>query len=58
MDDSEGLMLNEISQTEKIYILYALIYMWNLKNKQKKKNQAHGYREQIGGCLREVGVGG
>lgn len=37
MDDSEGLMLNEISQTEKIYILYALIYMWNLKNKQKKK---------------------
>ena len=28
-------MLSEISQTEKRQILYDLIHMWNLKNKQK-----------------------
>ena len=33
--------------------------MWDLKKQQitnEQKNWAHGYREQIGGCLRE-GVG-
>ena len=30
--DLEGLMLSEISQTEKD-ILYVITYMWNLKNK-------------------------
>ena len=33
--DLEGIMLSEISQTEKHRILYDLTYMWNLKNKQK-----------------------
>ena len=36
-------------------MLYDLTYMWTLYNKQ---NQAHRYREQIGGCQRwGVGVG-
>ena len=39
-------------------IPYDLAYMWNLKkqNKQTKhKNQAHRYREEIGGCQRGCG---
>lgn len=33
-------------------IPYDFSYMWNLKNKNKQKNQAHRYREQINGCQR------
>ena len=29
----EGIMLSEISQTEKDQILHGVIYMWNLKKK-------------------------
>ena len=29
--------------------------MWNLKKKKKINNQAHRYREQIGGCQAEWG---
>ena len=32
---------------------YDFIYMWNLKNKMKdKQNKIHRYREQNGGCQR------
>jgi len=33
----EGIMLREISQTEKDKILYAMTYVWNLKNKTKSE---------------------
>ena len=37
-------------------IQYDFTYMWNLKNKQTKKEmkwkQTHGYREQMGDCKR------
>ena len=33
--DLEGIMLGEISQTEKRQILYDLTYMWNLKKPSK-----------------------
>ena len=33
--DLEGIILSEISQTDKHRILYDLTYMWNLKHKQK-----------------------
>ena len=36
-------------------LLYDLIYMWNLKN--RNKNQAHRYREQIGGFQGGRGMG-
>lgn len=34
--------------------------MWNLKKQSPppKRNQAHRYREQIGGCLKQEMVGG
>ena len=34
--DLEGIMLGEISQTEKRQILYIFTYMWNLKNKMNE----------------------
>ena len=49
----DGVMLSEISQTEKDKIPYGLTYMWNLKKKKekkKRKNQTHRYREHIGAC--------
>ena len=55
--DLEGIMLTEISQTER-QILYNLTYMWNLKNKTNKTKWncfhfvTHRYREQTGGCQR------
>ena len=36
MVDLEGIMLSEISQTEKIQIAYDSIYIWNLENKQNR----------------------
>ena len=30
--DLEGIVLNEISQTEQRQILYGITYVWNLKN--------------------------
>ena len=60
--DREGIMLNEINQIEKYrYHKNSLIYgIWKTKNENKKQANkqtwAHGYREQIGGCLR-LGVG-
>ena len=48
----EGIVLREISQRQ---IPFDLAYVWNLK--QTNKNQAHGYREQIGGCQRTRGGG-
>ena len=56
--DLKGIMLNEISQTEKDK--YCMIsHMWNLKNKKKKtqKSKSHRYREQISGCQRQKGGG-
>ena len=52
--DLKGIMLNEISQTEKGKC-HLITYMWNLKNKtneQIKQNKTHRYREQIGGYQR------
>ena len=50
--DLEASMFSEISQTEK-QILYAITYMWNLKNKTNEYNktttQTHRYREQASG---------
>ena len=51
--DLNGIMLSEISQTEKDkYCIISLT--WTLKTKQTNKNpkktQAHRYREQIDGC--------
>ena len=54
--DLEGVMLSEISHTERQMISL----MWNLKiqktNDQTKQNETHGYREQIGGCQKWGGV--
>ena len=47
--DCEGIMLSEVSQTDKDNILYDIMYMYNLKNTTKKK-QTHSYREQTSGC--------
>ena len=46
--DIEGILLSEISQTER-QIPHELIYMWNLKNKTKGK-QTYIYKKQTGGC--------
>ena len=54
--DLKGIMVSEISQRK---IPYDFIYMWNLKttNEKTEQKQAHKYREQIGGCQREVREG-
>ena len=57
--DREGILLSEISQTER-QMLYHLTYMQKLNNKQiqNKKAWIHGYREQISNYQRwgwEVG---
>ena len=46
--DCEGIMISEVSQTDKDNILYDIMYMYNLKNTTKKK-QTHSYREQTSG---------
>ena len=44
--DLEGIMLSELSQTEKDKILHDTTYTWNLKNKtHSTKKQTHRYRE-------------
>lgn len=50
--DPKGIMLSEVRQRDKYH--YDLTYMQNLN---KKKTQAHRYRDQIGGWER-LGVGG
>ena len=35
--DLEGIMLSEVSQTEKDKVLCAMTYVWNLKNKTKSE---------------------
>ena len=46
------IILNEISQTEKVkYHMISHICKIKIKS-QQKKTQAHRYREQIGGCQR------
>ena len=47
--DHEGILINEISHTER-QIPHDLTQMRNLKN--KTKNKARRYGEQIGGCQR------
>ena len=52
--DLEGVMLSEVSQTEKRQILYDFTYMRNLKKYNKlvtitKKKDPHGYRDQTSG---------
>ena len=50
--DLESIMVNEISQTEKVkYHMISHICKIKIKS-QQKKTQAHRYREQIGGCQR------
>ena len=50
--DLEGIMLSEISQTEKDKIPYDFTYVWNPKTKQMNKHnrKSHRYRGQTGGC--------
>ena len=43
----KGIILSEISQTEKDKYYLISLYV------ESKKNQTHGYREQIGGCQRQ-----
>ena len=54
--DLQGIMLHEISQTER-QILYDFTYMWYLKykrnNKHNKIKQIYRYTEHTGGCQRE-----
>ena len=38
--DLEGIMLSEISQTEKDKILYDITYTWNLKNKTHSQKRS------------------
>ena len=49
--DLEGMMLSEISQTEK-----DKYYMLSLIGGNLKKQKPHKYKEQTGGCQRQ-GVG-
>ena len=50
--DLESIMVNEISQTEKVkYHMISHICKIKIRNKQEK-TQAHRCREQIGGCQR------
>ena len=54
----EGIMLSEISQTEKNKYRMLSLTCGILKNKNKqtkKNNQAHRYKEQIGGFQRLEG---
>lgn len=37
--DPGGIILNEISCTEKDKYFYAIIYMWNIKSKTNKTNR-------------------
>ena len=46
--DHEGIMLNEISQTEKDKCCIISFYV----ESKKPKTWTHRYREQIGGCQR------
>ena len=62
--DLEGIMLNEISQTEKEkYCIISIIYViwnenkWTCNNSNNKTNQICKYREKTGGCQRRVGGG-
>ena len=57
--DLEGIMLGEISQTEKEKYCYFITYMWNLKHKQMditKQKQTHRYREQTSGKKKMKGA--
>ena len=54
MVDLEGIMLSEISQTEKIQIAYDFIYIWNLENKQNRNRLIDTENKLTGGR----GVGG
>ena len=58
--DVEGIMLSEISQTER-QTLYDFTYMWNLKNKTNEQTEqnrkAHRYKEK-NWWLPEEGWGG
>lgn len=48
----EGIILREISQTEKRQILYDLTYMWNPNIKAKSKKMVITRGWQVGECLR------
>ena len=56
----EGIMLSEISQTEKdkycMISLICVICKTKQTNKPTSENQAHSYREQIAGCQGGRGV--
>ena len=59
--DLEGIMLSEISQTEKEkYYIISLIcgILKNITNEQMKQNKNHRYVEQIDGYQRRRGLGG
>ena len=50
--DLEGIIVSEINQREK-YILNAITYTWNLKDKQMsitEQKQTHRYREKASSC--------
>ena len=54
--DLEGIMLSEVSYTEKDKYSYTESKKQNKQTKKKWK-QIHRYREQMGGCWREGGLG-
>ena len=60
--DFEGIMLSEISQTEKGKYLMISLICGITHTHTHTQNWAHGYKEQIGGCLvwrmGEMGEGG
>ena len=56
--DLEGIMLSEISQTEKENSIGSLVYVESKKQNKTKLKQTHRYREQKGGCQRGEKWGG
>ena len=55
--DLEGIMLNEINQTER-QISYNLIYMWNLKKQNKNRLIENKWAVARGERLKAVGETG
>ena len=54
--DLEGILLGEMSQTEKDKYLMIYLYVESKKPKNKpKQKQIHRYREQTGGCQKGGG---
>ena len=52
--DLEIIILSEVNQTDIVYQIYDITYMWNLKYDTNKPiyetETEYGHREQTGGC--------